>query len=102
VRSARTHTLASNHAHGFSDQNLELFGAAGKAKSATNAGLAYLDTQYPSKLADFTNHVTANGKPPLKRVIECGRVIVPWPTGASLVGILTASLRVPYDWITAP
>ena len=49
--------LASNNAHGFTDQNTELFGAADEAKSATNAGLAYLDTQYPSKLADFTNHV---------------------------------------------
>jgi len=49
--------LATNNAHGFSDQNTELFGAADEAKSATNAGLDYLDTQYPSKLADFTNHV---------------------------------------------
>jgi hypothetical protein len=49
-------TLASNNAHGFSDQNTELFGAADAAKSATNAGPAYLATQYPSKLADFKNH----------------------------------------------
>jgi len=48
--------LASNNSHGFTDQNTELFGAANEAKSATNAGLAYLDTQYPSKLADFTSH----------------------------------------------
>jgi hypothetical protein len=48
--------LASNNSHGFTDQNTELFGAADEAKSATNAGLAYLDTQYPSKLADFTSH----------------------------------------------
>jgi hypothetical protein len=49
--------LASNDSHGFSDQDTELFGAADEAKSATNAGLAYLDTQYPSKLADFKDHV---------------------------------------------
>jgi hypothetical protein len=48
--------LASNDSHGFTDQNTALFGAADEAKSATNAGLAYLDTQYPSKLADFTSH----------------------------------------------
>ena len=49
--------LVSNNAHGFSDQNTELFAAAAYAKSATNAGLAYLDTQAPSKLADFGQHV---------------------------------------------
>jgi hypothetical protein len=31
--------LATNNSHGFSDQNLEFFGAADEAKSATNAGL---------------------------------------------------------------
>lgn len=49
--------LASNNSHGFSDQDTELFGAADEAKSATNAGLAYLDTQFPSKLADFKDHL---------------------------------------------
>ncbi len=53
--------LASNDAHGFSDQNTELFAAADEAKSATNAGLAYLDTQYPSKLADFKSHAEKAG-----------------------------------------
>jgi hypothetical protein len=53
--------LASNNAHGFSDQNTELFAAADEAKSATNAGLAYLDTQYPSKLADFQSHAEKAG-----------------------------------------
>jgi hypothetical protein len=54
-------SLATNNAHGFTDQNTELFGAADEAKSATNAGLAYLDTQYPSKLADFKNHAENAG-----------------------------------------
>jgi hypothetical protein len=58
---ARDYLVSNNH-HGFTDQNDELFAVADYAKSATNAGLAYLDTQAPSKLADFTEHVRdANG-----------------------------------------
>ncbi len=49
--------LSTNSTHGFTDQDTELFAAADYAKSATNAGLAYLDTQAPSKLADFVSHV---------------------------------------------
>jgi hypothetical protein len=57
----RDYLLSDNH-HGFSDQNDELWAAADASKSATNAGLAYLDTQAPSKLADFRRHVRdANG-----------------------------------------
>lgn len=55
--------LATENAHGFSDQSTTLFAAADAAKSATNAGLAYLDTLAPSKLADFRNHAQeANGE----------------------------------------
>jgi hypothetical protein len=50
-------TLATINAHGFTDQNTTLFASADAGKSATNAGLAYLDTQGPSKLADFRSHV---------------------------------------------
>ena len=49
--------LATNTAPGFSDQNVELFAAADACKSATGAGLAYIDTLAPSKLADFRRHV---------------------------------------------
>ena len=49
--------LATEDMHGFSDQATELFGASDAAKSATGAGLAYIDTLAPSKLADFQRHV---------------------------------------------
>jgi hypothetical protein len=49
--------LATDNGHGFSDQATELFASADAGKSATNAGLAYLDTLAPSKLADFQRHV---------------------------------------------
>ena len=50
-------TLATNNSHGFTDQNTELFAFADAGKSATNAGLAYIDTLAPSKAADFRRHV---------------------------------------------
>jgi hypothetical protein len=49
--------LATENAHGFSDQATTLFASADAGKSATGAGLAYLDTLAPSKLADFRRHV---------------------------------------------
>jgi hypothetical protein len=49
--------LVTNNTHGFTEENTELFTSADAGKSATNAGLAYLDTLAPSKLADFQRHV---------------------------------------------
>jgi hypothetical protein len=49
--------LATNNSHGFSDENTTLFASADEGKSATGAGLAYLDTQAPSKLADLRSHI---------------------------------------------
>ncbi len=49
--------LVSEDFHGFSDQATALFASADAGKSATSAGIEYLDTQFPSKLADFTTHV---------------------------------------------
>lgn len=49
--------LVSEDFHGFSDEATTLFASADAGKSATNAGIEYLDTQAPSKLADFTTHV---------------------------------------------
>jgi hypothetical protein len=49
--------LATNNSHGFSDEDTTLFASADEGRAATGAGLAYLDTQYPSKLADFRRHV---------------------------------------------
>jgi hypothetical protein len=49
--------LVTENFHGFSDQATTLFASADAGKSATNAGIEYLDTQAPSKLADFTTHV---------------------------------------------
>jgi hypothetical protein len=43
--------------HGFSDQALTLFASSDEGRAATGAGLAYLDTLAPSKLADFQRHV---------------------------------------------
>jgi hypothetical protein len=49
--------LVTKNFHGFSDQADTLFAYADAGKSATGAGLAYLDTLAPSKLADFRRHV---------------------------------------------
>jgi hypothetical protein len=53
--------LATENFHGFSDEVTTLFASADAGKSATGAGLAYLDTQAPSKLADFRRHVQDAG-----------------------------------------
>lgn len=49
--------LATENMHGFSDEATTLFASADEGRAATGAGLAYLDTQAPSKLADFRRHV---------------------------------------------
>jgi hypothetical protein len=49
--------LSTENMHGFSDQATTLFASADEGRAATGAGLAYLDTQAPSKLADFQRHV---------------------------------------------
>lgn len=45
--------IATANDHGFSDQSTMFFSAADEGKAASGAGLDYLDTNYPSKLADF-------------------------------------------------
>ena len=49
--------IATANDHGFSDQSTMFFSAADEGKAASGAGLDYLDTNYPSKLADFRRHV---------------------------------------------
>jgi hypothetical protein len=49
--------LATENMHGFSDEATTLFASADEGRAAAGAGLAYLDTQAPSKLADFQRHV---------------------------------------------